>query len=168
MANPPRLTEQTLLQVYLQLPWFEHLGQPNERDGEVRRITSWDEWPGGDAPGVTAYFYQAGEWRKGLLDEAGDHRSEIEAQWKRIEQKVLTHVASRVAYKPGRDTYYGPNLAAHDAAFMVSLVACHCMLGLHLPAELECIWWWYQAGHWPCGYTEGTELFEPSGLLIVY
>lgn len=168
MSDLSQSAEQALLQELLELPWFEYLGQPSERDKDVRRILSWEEWPGGDAPGVSAYHIQAGEWRTTLLDEARHRRGEVEAKWKRIEQRVLTHVTSRVAYDPGRDAYYGPNLAAHDAAFMASLVACRRNLGLPLPVELEHIWWWYQAGHWPCGYEEGTELFEPSGHLIVY
>ena len=35
------------------IPWFENVGNPSERDSEVFRIYDWSTWPGPEDPAVS-------------------------------------------------------------------------------------------------------------------
>jgi len=128
-----------------QIAWFDRIGQPSERDGEVRRISRWEQWPGPEDLGVDAYLRQSQAWYDALTLSAGDRAVAVTDLWKRIHGVVTVQAASHVPYDPDADAWFGPTLCVRDAAWTAGLVGCTILLARSIPSELETIWWWYRA-----------------------
>lgn len=141
------------------IPWFANLGKPSPRDPEVFRISHWDTWPGPEDPGSEMQSTFRMEWRDELFKSDARPPGLPEA-WAAIQDRVLHLTKPTVGYDDDQDTWFGPNAAVVDAAFMAALVGCTILKHGNLEEAndarnqwtLSNEWSWFRAGHWPCMY----------------
>ena len=134
------------------IPWFEHLGDANRPMAGVRRLRSWDDWPGPEDDGVEAAATRAQQLKDELDQEASRRQVDIRQRWDSIQTAVRTQASKAVPYDPYQDSWHGPTQCVWDAAWYAALIACHLQLELPIPIDLGRIWSYFEMGHWPCGY----------------
>ena len=160
---------------------FNRLGQPDDRDQQVRRLWTWDEfrqevnYDFDDASGETCPYlrflgtcHQQREDNEALAKQAG-----LEQQLNNASSDAL----DRYAYdRPGEsrewlevvmsEPYERPypycqfSTDDHCGYIATELVVAH-LKEVHL---LQDMWYWYWRGHWPCGW-DGDW---PDGRLVVF
>lgn len=148
------MSTDTFLDRLIHLAWFEQLGRPNKRDDDVKRIKNWSEWPGPEDTAVRGLTEQSQYWHDAIFASAGNQRDVAQNLWKHVQQVVFDHASLKVPYDSKRDAWYGPTQCVWDAAYAAGLVGCHILLGRNIPPQLAAEWFWYEAGHWPCGYAD--------------
>jgi uncharacterized protein (TIGR02996 family) len=150
------------------IPWLKHVGQPTERDAEVYRIRSWDEWPGPEDQDVHAHYSLFQKCVDRLLTQAGPLQEEAEGLLGGVRSGVYNHAKQNVPlFDSDQDAWHGPSMSVWDVSYRASLFAVHLLLKQKMHAELIQAWTWVAAGHWPCGYAPGSRN-RFGRLLMVY
>lgn len=160
---------------------LNRLGEPHARDRVVKRICSWDA-----LREVVDYSFpdagpESSEYLRflGVVDGAGiAHKSAAKesglelACWNAVNdagERYANETDGRdetfleFTYEPAYDEpypYCRYSIQDHCAWIATEFVVAH-LTSVHL---LRDMWFWYQAGHWPCGW-EGNW---PDGRLIVF
>jgi hypothetical protein len=136
-----------------EVAWFAHLGEPSPWDDGCVRIFGWEQWPG---PGSELVLEFA------LVD--------------RVYAVMVSRAGAAVpSCDPRQDAWHASAQCAWDAGYVAALTACVLSCGWPVPEDLAEVWNWYQAGHWPSGFTPaagnpgGTDaeaLDSPRRLLV--
>lgn len=144
------------------IPWFAKLGDPLPAGSDHKQIQGWDDWPGPEEESVE----EIGYWQQLLREDLMDHpeSTSLSGLWDRIEEVVLRVAVRNVPYDPEEDAWHGPNAAVWHAAFTAGLMGLCVFLRQEPPSELDQLWRWFVAGHWPCDW-DGEY---PYGKPIVY
>ena len=53
------------------------------------------------------------------------------------------------------DPWHGPTMSVETVAHVTGVLASHAALGWPVPSDLETLWRWCEAGHWPCAVRDG-------------
>lgn len=170
---------------FREIPWFENVGKPSDRDREVFRIYDWSAWPGPEDPAVSLQNEYYLMWQENLcvgLDESAKDR--LEEAWDKVETAVLEIARLNVPYDEDQDAWYAPNAAVWSGSWIAALVACTFLERGKLDEEekrpeyqwtLSNTWSWFEAGHWPCSFywtydqsLEGAERTGAPKRMVVY
>lgn len=147
------------------IAWFSRLGEPSSWDTDCQRIHSWDEWPGPEERGESTLSLQSQSFYDDVFGTGSKAVSDV---FHRVQKQVLDCARNSVPYDEAQDPYHGPTNAVRSAAFACDLIACHLEVGWDVPEDLQELWAWLRAGHWPSGYAGSVDVSaERSGCLRV-
>ena len=136
---------------------------------------------GPEDPGVELMSLQAQKWHDQLFTSEDPL---LRSLWNEVHDRVLELVADKIPHKADQDPRHPPTAAAHSAAWMAAVWACTQFRMRRFTVEydeghqwtLPTIWWWFEEGHWPCGFywpyghtgLETTSRVGMPKLLVVY
>jgi len=137
------------------IQWFSEIGKPTA-DSMVKRLVSWDEWPGPEEPNVAAVSLKHQEFHDGVLAAHTEKKKELEELFQRIVADVRRSAASALSVPTDGDAWDAPSQATWQAGWTAGLVALYLATNERLPPELEQQWSWFVRGHWPTAIFKAT------------
>jgi hypothetical protein len=135
--------------------WFAHLGEPSRWDGGCVRISAWEQWPGPENALAEAFALMFQDLRDRIFAAcplpAADH---LRVLFGRVSTAVVRRAGAAVPlFDLAADAWYAPTQCAWDAGYVAALIACVLACGWPVPEDLVEVWNWYEAGHWPSGFS---------------
>jgi hypothetical protein len=161
-----------------EVAWFAHLGEPSPWDSGCVRISAWEQWPGPENALGEAFGLAFQDLCDGIFAAcaaaAGDH---LQVLFDRVYAAVRNRARAAVpSDDPDQDAWHAPTQCAWDAGYVAALIACVLACGWPVPEDLAEVWNWYEAGHWPSGFSgepgddpvdrDGKHLVFPRRLLV--
>ncbi len=148
-----------------EVAWFAHVGEPSPWDDGCVRIFGWEQWPGPEDEQVLDLALAHQDICDRIFvscpQAAADH---LQVLFDRVCTAVVSRAGAAVPlFDPERDAWHGPTQCAWDAGYAAALITCVLACGWPVPEDLAEVWNWYQAGHWPSGFTEETD-DDPAGM----
>ncbi len=139
----------------LKIQWFSNVGERNQRDTTVKRITDWSEWNGPE----TELNGEFAEWlsfrKEQIYVKNFEKRQQLKDVFDRTEEFVRKQILKGYwLYDPEEDAWHGPTTCVWAASFTFALIGLYVFLECPLPDRLIEEEYWYASGHWPCDYAE--------------
>jgi hypothetical protein len=146
------------------IPWFSKIGEPTERDSELKRIYRWEDWPGPEDPAVAELSLRQQQLYNEMMEDREGSIDELQDVWNGVLNYVISIASPTVPFDSKRDTWHPPTAAVWHAAWTAGLIALFQVSGCPIPDDLNVQWSWFKAGHWPCAW-DGDY---PHGKLVVF
>jgi hypothetical protein len=137
---------------------FRSIGDSPENGCSV--ISSWEEWPGPEDPLVSEIHYG----QQAIKDKI--FSVEQETEWNEALALVVGVASKNLPYDPSEDSWYAPNVAVWQAAWVFCLEELYQSNSIPVPNELVAQIYWFEKGHWPCALLSLDSIANPKGYLV--
>jgi hypothetical protein len=148
------------------VPWFSNIGKEIPPEFTIKRLSSWEVWPGPEDIGISELSLM----QQSLFDEimaTSDNKGHLVDLWDKIHEIVVRVAKTKVPYDPDKDAWHAPTLAVWQAAWTAGLIGLCLATNRPIPMDLQEQWDWFLRGHWPSGYSK-VWANERLGPLLVF
>ena len=148
---------------------FDNLGKPSPDDDALVRIYDFDDWPGPESEETGSLDVEMQSFINTSTQALRVTSADLSGS-RPLLDRLREQAAAKLALRPGEedDPYSPPTSCLAHFDVLLETIAAFLVLGWQVPEDLVELFLLYEAGHWPCGYSESIgSASAPVKLLVL-